>query len=50
MRFQTRFEGQLLLIARDVGYLNSAEFGELEVQIEIVGKLLTGLTRSVRSR
>lgn len=38
-----------LLISRDVGYINASEFNNLQEQINIVGRLLTGLIRSASS-
>jgi four helix bundle protein len=32
-----------LIIAKDVGYISKEEFGNLEMQIDIVGRLLRGL-------
>lgn len=38
-----------LLISRDVGYLNSDQFNKLLDQVNVVGRLLTGLIRSISS-
>jgi len=43
----TELQNQLL-IARDVGYLNSNTFKKLADQTVVVGKLLSGLIRSTR--
>lgn len=37
-----------LIIAKDVGYLNENEFMRAWKQTEVVGRLLTGLIRSIR--
>lgn len=45
----TELENQLL-IARDVEYISDEEFKKLEIQLILVGKLITGLIRSIKSR
>jgi four helix bundle protein len=37
-----------LIIARDVGYISKDEFESIWKQTEVVGRLLTGLIRSIR--
>lgn len=44
----TELENQFM-IARDVNYLTTADFRSFEVHCEIVGKLITGLIKSVRN-
>lgn len=44
----TELENQLL-ISKDVGYINSSQLKELFGQTEIVGKMLTGLIKSVHT-
>lgn len=44
----TELENQLI-ISKDVGYIKQAELNSLLIQTEIVGRLLSGLIRSVHS-
>ena len=39
-----------LIIAKDVGYLEEEKYDELVIQLNIVGKLLTGLIRSAERK
>lgn len=56
LRFYFMSKGSLtelqnqLMISRDVGYLSAEKYQEFEVQLVTVGKLLTGLIKSLRSR
>ncbi len=39
-----------LLLARDLGYVNDATYGEMTKGYDQVGKMLNGLMRSLKSR
>jgi len=45
----TELENQII-IAKEVGYTSENEYNRIINQIEIVGRLLTGLTKSLRNR
>lgn len=45
----TELENQII-IAKDLGYLSQEHFQSITAQSEVVGRLLTGLIRSIKSR
>jgi len=39
-----------IIISKDIGYIINKDFTQIENQVNIVGKLLTGLIRSTKNR